>query len=168
MKREKSNLRLREGRNRSDVPDNARGTYALVVHLANNCTLEVGMLGRFDFASGFYVYIGSAFGPGGLAARINHHLRKTDRPRWHIDYLRRAATITAVLFSRSELPVEHQWAATVAKMNRARIPVSGFGSSDCKCLSHLCYFSRKPGNRTLISHLENNGRCGRVFIFTGF
>jgi Uri superfamily endonuclease len=168
MKREKSNLRLRKGRNRSDIPDNTRGTYALVVHLANDCTIEVGSLGRFEFMSGFYVYIGSAFGPGGVAARINHHLRKSDRPWWHIDYLRRASTITAVLFCRSEFPVEHQWAAVVAQMNHARIPVSGFGSSDCECPSHLCFFSRKPGNRSLISHLENNGGCRRVFVYTGF
>ena len=51
------------------------GTYALVMLLARTTALSVGKLGPVTFNAGYYVYTGSAFGPGGLAARSGHHLR---------------------------------------------------------------------------------------------
>jgi len=64
------------------------GTYALILHLSKKLErIEIGKLGRFAFDAGFYVYVGSAFGPGGLKARLQRHLR-TDKPlHWHIDLL---------------------------------------------------------------------------------
>ena len=49
--------------------------------------IDIGSLGRFDILPGFYAYVGSAFGAGGLRARIGHHLESTAWPHWHIDYL---------------------------------------------------------------------------------
>jgi len=49
--------------------------------------LEIGRLGSFNIIPGFYAYVGSAFGPGGLRARIRHHLESVAQPHWHIDYL---------------------------------------------------------------------------------
>ena len=43
-----------------------RGTYILISHLESMVRLDIGRMGRFDFVPGFYAYVGSAFGPGGL------------------------------------------------------------------------------------------------------
>lgn len=50
------------------------GTYVLVIRLREPQEISVGRLGVFPFHHGYYVYIGSAFGPGGLKARIRRHL----------------------------------------------------------------------------------------------
>lgn len=56
-----------------DFPDE-KGTYVLIAFVPQLKRIEVGQLGQFDIVPGFYVYVGSAFGAGGLAARIGHHL----------------------------------------------------------------------------------------------
>jgi len=53
--------------------------------------IDIGRLAEFDVAPGFYAYVGSAFGGGGLCARIGHHLESTASPYWHIDYLLQVA-----------------------------------------------------------------------------
>ena len=42
------------------------GTYVLLLHLPDNEQLTIGKLGTFDFPAGWYAYVGSAFGPGGV------------------------------------------------------------------------------------------------------
>jgi Uri superfamily endonuclease len=73
-----------------------RGTYALVFRLARASDVCVGRLGRYSLRPAFYVYVGSAFGPGGLAARLEHHLGSLARPHWHVDYLRQAADLEEI------------------------------------------------------------------------
>jgi Uri superfamily endonuclease len=58
------------------------GTYALVLKSSSDPKVEVGKLGRLHVRPGFYVYVGSAFGPGGLKARIAHHMKISARPHW--------------------------------------------------------------------------------------
>jgi len=74
----------------SDEP----GTYILILKSAVTRRVRVGRLGNLQLCPGYYVYIGSAFGPGGLRARIDHHQRLAKRPHWHIDYLRRHTRLT--------------------------------------------------------------------------
>jgi Uri superfamily endonuclease len=71
-----------------------KGVYVLILYLPYRRTIQIGRLGKFNFSDGYYAYVGSAFGPGGLAARLSHHLRRSHKPRWHIDYLRRHVDIT--------------------------------------------------------------------------
>ena len=59
---------------------NQSGTYALLLKLPKQGQLQVGALGTFAFQAGWYVYVGSAFGPGGLAARVGRHLRGLGTP----------------------------------------------------------------------------------------
>lgn len=137
-------------------PPDCKGTYALHLYLSSRCSLRVGRNGIHEFERGYYLYIGSAFGTGGLTARIRHHVRPTDRPHWHIDYLRSVSRLKAVWVIcsdfgsdfgsdfRSDTRLEHPWAAVIERMPDARIPVKGFGSTDCRCLTHLFYFLRKP------------------------
>lgn len=71
---------------RMDLPED-KGTYILIAFVARMKRLEIGSLGAFDIVPGFYAYVGSAFGAGGLRARLGHHLESTGAPHWHIDYL---------------------------------------------------------------------------------
>ena len=113
------------------------GTYALVLVLTHSRMIRVGKLGRFLFPAGYYVYIGSAFGPGGLASRIHRHLKKDKRLHWHIDYLRKQAVVEEVWISRGHTKSEHVWARFLENHSAASIPVKGFGCSDCTCSTHL-------------------------------
>jgi Uri superfamily endonuclease len=89
----------------------SKGTYILVLHLPQNSAFTVGKLGHYPLPAGFYAYAGSALGPGGLQGRLGHHLRPVRRPRWHLDYLRRGALVTAVWWSATGIRREHTWAA---------------------------------------------------------
>jgi len=51
-----------------------KGTYVLILSLDKVTQIEIGKLGTFLFKSGFYTYVGSAFGNGGLRNRLAHHL----------------------------------------------------------------------------------------------
>ncbi len=119
------------------------GTYALVC-FANRAEINAGGLGKFQIDRGWYLYIGSAFGSGGLQARIDHHRRTAERPHWHIDYLRLHARLEAVWLTYDRAPKEHLWAKVVHTDMNGLVPREGFGSSDCHCLSHLFYFADRP------------------------
>jgi Uri superfamily endonuclease len=123
---------------------NHPGTYAIVLTPNAERSIKVGKLGILRVQSGYYIYVGSAFGPGGLEARIAHHRRKSHRSRWHIDYLRATAEICQVWYTYDSRPREHQWAETLAAAKESTTPFPGFGSSDCNCLAHLYYFKSKP------------------------
>ncbi len=49
---------------------NKPGTYALVLACQKTGRVRIGRLGVLALQPGFYVYVGSAFGSGGLAARL--------------------------------------------------------------------------------------------------
>ena len=86
------------------------GTYVLILHLAGGEVIRVGSLGSYAFPAGFYAYVGSACGPGGLAGRLRHHIAGGARPHWHVDHLRRAARLAEVWFIAQSLRREHGWA----------------------------------------------------------
>jgi len=123
------------------LPD-THGTYILCLQLKTRRTIQIGKLGSFYFNTGFYFYIGSAFGPGGLHARCGHHLGISQRPRWHIDYLRQYGHLQQIIYSTEPEHLEHQWATIISTLDNITLPVTGFGSSDCNCTSHL-FFSQK-------------------------
>lgn len=126
------------------MPGAQPGTYALVC--ASTCTkiIDAGRLGEVQLVPGWYLYIGSAFGPGGLAARIEHHRRIASRPHWHIDYLRLHTCLEAVWFTYDPKPREHLWAKVAQTGMKGLISREGFGSSDCACPSHLFQFAGRP------------------------
>ena len=126
-----------------------KGTYIIVLFIKKGVKLQIGKLGSFDFKRGYYAYVGSAFGPGGLAARLKHHQTLSARPHWHIDYLKTAAALVDIWYSTQPDRSEHTWAEKLLNLEAGQCPVKGFGSSDCHCLSHLVYFERKPTNEML-------------------
>ena len=128
-----------------DLPED-KGTYVLIASVAQMKRLEIGRLGTFDIVPGFYAYVGSAFGAGGLRARIGHHLQSTVRPHWHIDYFLRIAEPIEVWFSTASQKLERRWASLLEEAPNFRIPITRFGSSDYhrSRSSHLFYSKRCP------------------------
>lgn len=126
------------------IPYLQKGTYILILYLSRVRKIQIGKLGNFNFKKGYYGYVGSAFGPGGLTARLKHHLKITDNPHWHIDYLRKEVVLRAIWISEYENRLEHLWAGMLLGMEGAFILVPGFGSSDCKCEAHVVYFRNRP------------------------
>lgn len=119
------------------------GTYAIVLKNDARSEIRVGRLGRVSFEPGHYVYVGSAFGPGGLRARVSRHLRENKTQRWHIDYLRAVAIPVSVWFSCEPRNLEHQWARTLDEL-LGTPGIKGFGSSDCRCSTHLFFSATQP------------------------
>jgi Uri superfamily endonuclease len=132
----------------------AHGTYLLLLECDKQVELTIGKLGNVVTEPGYYLYVGSAFGPGGIQARINHHKRIALRPHWHIDYLRMAADLTGVWCSY-DVRCEHVWADELMKFEDTVMPLKGFGSSDCDCASHLFYFRYRPLKIALEKLLKN-------------
>jgi Uri superfamily endonuclease len=120
------------------------GTYILLLELDREMTIEIGKLGIFVFLPGYYAYVGSAFGPGGLKSRVGRHLKKTKNNRWHIDYLRTHSKPYEVWYTHHQKKQECTCLWQLYAMNGSDCPCKGFGSSDCACPSHLIYFKYKP------------------------
>ncbi|UCD85964.1 MAG: GIY-YIG nuclease family protein [Deltaproteobacteria bacterium] len=119
-------------------------TYTLIIELEKDRKIGVGKLGVFNLPRGFYLYTGS--GGRNISARLARHRKKRGkRLHWHIDYLLRSrhARIIGVRESSGEECAVNQ---AFKRIKGARIPVPGFGASDCRkdCLSHLIYFKKRP------------------------
>ena len=128
-----------------DLPDE-KGTYVLIASAPRMKRIEVGRLGEFDIVPGFYAYVGSAFGVGGLRARIGHHLESSASPHWHIDFLLQVAEPVEVWFTTAGQKLEHHWADLLGKASQFRVPIPRFGSSDYhrSRSSHLFHSKRRP------------------------
>lgn len=133
-----------------------QGTYALVLHLECREEIAVGKLGTFTFPAGYYLYVGSALGSGGLEARLARHRRHDKKLRWHIDYLLEHAQLVEVWSVTSTDKLECRWAQSARQLPGSEIPIPGFGSSDCHCLSHLIYLARKPTYEEFIVKLPTS------------
>jgi Uri superfamily endonuclease len=141
----------------------AKGSYILVLQLDQAIDdLQVGKLGSFRFPAGYYLYVGSAFGPGGLAARLSYHERREKaRPHWHIDYLRAQARLCEAWAVSGSERLECQWCAALAAEPGVSIPALGFGSRDTGCPSHLFYLPHPPRSsllsRVILASLAADG-----------
>ncbi len=120
------------------------GTYVLVLKLTQDRRIPVGRLGEVPLRAGYYLYVGSARGPGGLCARLRRHLRRDKPAHWHIDSLRQWAEPVEVWFVTSSEPHECDWRALLQQAAGLALPLPGFGASDCRCRSHLLYSPRRP------------------------
>jgi Uri superfamily endonuclease len=122
----------------------SRGTYILVLFLLDVKNIKIGKLGLFMLPRGYYAYVGSAFGSGGLSGRLRHHQRVAKHPHWHVDYLRKVASLEAIWVQESDVRREHEWAEILGNMPGVTIPIARFGSSDCTCTAHLFYLGIMP------------------------
>lgn len=139
------------------------GTYVLVLRSDGRDNVRIGRWGLLSLRPGWYLYVGSAFGPGGVRARVSRHCRIDKAMHWHIDYLRAFCELEDVCYSHARERLEHRWAASFAGMS-AMQAVDGFGCSDCDCEAHLFFSARRPGLASLCKRLGRgvqSGSCGQ-------
>jgi Uri superfamily endonuclease len=127
-----------------------KGSYCLILATKSGSTITVGSLGSLRFQPGWYIYCGSAQGPGGLA-RVARHLRVhttgIPHPRWHIDYLL-GSDFFRLMASVSAPASDRETECRIARL-LSGVPVEGFGCSDCRCHSHLFFYQENPRNDAL-------------------
>ena len=120
----------------------SKGTYTLLLWLAIPRCIRVGRLGVFEFPKGYYTYTGSA--KRGLKARLHRHLHGAETKHWHIDYLRPYVRVLGwQCYAQNTLP-ECRLNGLLAEWGK--VIVARFGSSDCRCPSHLLHYAsaRRP------------------------
>ena len=100
--------------------ESSPGTYLLLLACERVVRLSIGRLGVMTTRPGYYLYVGSAFGPGGIRARIGHHAKTAAHPHWHLDYLRPLTRPRAVWTAACNR--EHGWAAVFQELPDATIP----------------------------------------------
>jgi Uri superfamily endonuclease len=144
----------------------APGTYLLVLQAINPIRLQVGSLGEMEVRPGYYLYVGSAFGPGGLRARVSRHFGGQGKPHWHIDHLRQVAQPVEA-WCAPGMRREHAWAQALAGA-ACRMPLARFGASDCRCPAHLFYLPQQPDPVWLMDHLSlpEAYSAGQVRVFS--
>lgn len=127
----------------NEGPQDESGTYALLLRAEEAQSLEVGTLGTMAVSPGWYVYVGSAFGPGGLRARVQRHVRGDGALHWHVDYLRAETTLERIWYTHDPERRECTWATVLRDHPGAHVPMAGFGASDCGCPAHLVAFDER-------------------------
>ncbi len=117
-----------------------KGIYILLIFLNKDEEIRVRALGNINFINGFYTYVGSS--QNNLEKRILRHLSKDKKLFWHIDYLINSKNIEilSVFYKNAEKFSECK---TAEILNKYYLPIKNFGSSDCKCISHL-FFLNNP------------------------
>ena len=110
-------------------------TYVLMIKISENCETSVGGLGKILFKKGDYVYIGSA--KGCLQSRLRRHLRKEKKIYWHIDYLLKSEKSKVFKVWVIKKSFECETTRIFLKYNIVDLVKKGFGSSDCRCLTHF-------------------------------
>jgi Uri superfamily endonuclease len=125
-----------------------KGIYCLVFKTPG-CTIRIGALGALLFQAGWYIYIGSAQGSGGLQ-RLRRHISlsylRDKQPTWHVDYLLTSPEFSLV-YAVCAVSVDRYECLLSRVLNGSRIP--GFGCSDCSCTSHLFYREEDPRDEIL-------------------
>jgi Uri superfamily endonuclease len=116
--------------------DEIGGIYLLIIRLHMARWIQIGGLGYRSFRRGSYGYVGSAI--RGVRPRLDRHLKHVKRLHWHIDYLLQYAEIEVILYGQCHWDVE---CALANQLSSIFQPVPGFGSTDCRCSSHL-FFAR--------------------------
>jgi Uri superfamily endonuclease len=111
-----------------------KGIYVLIISVRRNVRIGIGALGIVTFEKGTYAYVGSA--QNNMEKRLARHLRTAKKKFWHVDYLLTSSgsAIRRIFTCEAEKKEECRLADLLREKGLA---VPGFGSSDCKCKSHL-------------------------------
>ena len=121
-----------------------KGTYILEIYLEKDSQISIGALKTVPFKNGYYYYIGSAMGEAGsstLLNRVKRHIKDPENKKvhWHIDYL--LEDENAILIRLFLIPSAQKLECIIAHefLESSDGYIKDFGSSDCKCKSHLVY-----------------------------
>jgi sugar fermentation stimulation protein A len=117
-----------------------KGSYLLIIKLSKRTAIKAGRLPKRVFSAGYYLYVGSAM--SGLSSRLARHRRKNKKRHWHIDYLTAEASHVLPLPIRSSEKQECEIAGALSSIIQPFL--TGFGSSDCDCATHLFYSPKNP------------------------
>jgi len=115
-----------------------RGSYLVVFKLIQEEQIHVGGFGNLFFPSGYYIYTGSAL--NNLSKRIERHKKNNSKKKWHVDYLHPPMKFVRE-YHFSSMDVECELAEILSSIFSS---IKQFGSSDCKCRSHLFYSKSDP------------------------
>ena len=135
---------------------NYPGIYLLLLHSDRSRTIQVGKKGNFLLEHSYYLYIGSARGPGGIKSRLKHHLTFSHKPHWHIDYIKNRINLPEVAVSLSDELNECQLANIIDGSGLTIRPPIGIGSSDCNCYTHFWQLHDNSGHdglKNIMDHL---------------
>jgi Uri superfamily endonuclease len=136
--------------------ENKPGTYALLLKNKLNRNIRVGKLGIYTFQPGYYFYLGSALGPGGLRGRLNRHIRRNKKKHWHIDYIRSSMKLLEIWYAVQNKNSECLWASKLKLLAKNSKEIIKFGSSDCKCKSHLIFSTELPDNNKFLNSVSQD------------
>ena len=123
----------------------------MIIYVSEDLKIRVGRLGEVSFKKGDYIYIGSA--KGCLEARLQRHLKKEKRIFWHIDYLLENKKAKILQIWTIDKKMECQTAEVFCQDPTTEIIKKGFGSSDCKCVSHLFYIKNKERTENILKEI---------------
>ena len=119
--------------NSVNIPD-VRGTYCLIFHV-DTIRFKVKSGRKFFLERGNYIYVGSAFGSGGIRTRVKRHLKRRKKLHWHIDFITSHDSFEFIdLMVFEDMRIECKIAQLLSLF---LVPVDGFGCTDCSCSSHL-------------------------------
>lgn len=127
------------------------GIYQLLIGMPGTRTIKIGNLGLTRFPAGLYIYTGSA--KNSLRQRLSRHFSGDRTKFWHIDYLLQFGELAAYHIEPFRPGLECRLNKLTKEMHPASEYVPGFGSSDCKCFSHLIYI---PGSENISSRRVYN------------
>jgi len=120
-------------------------------------TADVGSLGTLTVKEGEYCYTGSAM--NGLEQRIGRHFSKDKKMHWHIDRLTVSAdTMEAFVSDKDECAL-----AGTAEECGCTPAFSRFGSSDCRCRTHLFRVDKRTKKELLKASAAVPFRSERAF-----
>ena len=121
-------------------------SYILVIEAVVPREVQVGARGAVRLDAGWHLYVGSA--RRGLAARLARHRRRAKRCRWHVDYLllHPGFTLRSVWLA-ANIP-ECELSRLLSRLPGMAVSAPRFGSSDCRCPSHLWHY---PGDLSTVT-----------------
>lgn len=105
-----------------------KGVYVLVLKVTRDTVVHTRSK-TFDLTKGYYVYVGSARGLGGVSSRIRRYIYGLKKAFWHIDYLlvNPVVSLKALCFKCSDVDLESFYAS---EFRRFCLGFPGFGCSD--------------------------------------
>jgi Uri superfamily endonuclease len=148
------------------------GTYVVVLRVERGCVVRFARLGTFWFPEGYLLYVGSAFGGGGVAGRAARHLGGTGPRLWGVDHLRGVARPAALWWTHHAERAECTWARAPAGMACCRCTAPLAGASDCnrrsggaaspeqRCPAHLFHAAGLPSLGAFAGQLGRSGSGG--------
>lgn len=120
------------------------GAYVLIIRVARVVHIRLGRLGDYELVPGFYAYVGSACGRGGIRDCVDQHLASASDPIEHIDILLSHAELVEVWYAVSDRRLVGEWASSLAAAPGFQQPIPRFGSSDYhRSRTNHLFFCRK-------------------------